>query len=66
MITIAIKEKAIPLRNMVILGLSNLEVSKLNKQIDSIVKDNTKRTNLIKLDTLKFFICLFFVCYLIE
>lgn len=42
---IAIVEKAIPFINILTFGLSNVEVNKLNKQIESITKESKKITN---------------------
>lgn len=60
---IAIVEKAIPFINIFTFGLSNVDVNKLNKQIESITKERHKRINLAMFVVVKFFIFLvFFVC----
>jgi hypothetical protein len=53
---IAIQEKAIPFINILMFGLSNVDVNKLNKQIESITKERDKTINLIMFEIVKFFI----------
>jgi hypothetical protein len=56
----AIVEKAIPFMNILTFGLSNVDVNKLNKQIESITKERDKTINLIMFEIVKFFICVLF------